>query len=94
MRYLVCILCSLAIHFPSFAGPPTNNKIKSPVVAIGLSVADPCLNSYYANMRICAGKVVQHVAEVSEKVQVINVSGEAVVGASDQLYTVRVIDFY
>lgn len=94
MRYLVCILCSLAIHLPSFAGPATHNKVKSPVVAIGLSVVDPCLNSYYANMRMCAGRVVQHVAEVSQKMQAISVNGEAVVDTSDQLYTVRVIDFY
>lgn len=94
MRYLVCLLCSLTMNIPSFAGPATSNKVKSPIVAIGLSVADPCHNSYYADMRMCAGKVVQRVAEVSEKFQPVSVNGEATVGVSDQLYTVRVIDFY
>lgn len=94
MRHLVCILCSLAMNVSSFAGPVTVSKVQSPVIAIGLSVADPCQNSYYASMRICAGQVVQHVAEVSQKVHFVSTDDEAVVGASDQLYTVRVIDFY
>ncbi|MFC7297480.1 hypothetical protein [Herminiimonas aquatilis] len=93
MRYLLCILCCLALN-PSFAAPPGKAKVNAPALTIGLSVADPCQNSYYANMRICAGQVVQHVAESSEKFQPVSVNGETVVEVSDQLYMVRVIDFY
>ena len=79
---------------PAFAAAPVKNKGSTPFVAVGLSVADPCQNSYYANMRMCAGQVVQHVSEVSEKLQPVSSTGETIVGSSDQSYTVRVIDFY
>lgn len=94
MRYLSCILAGLLFAHSCLAADTPRRTVQSPGIAVSLTVADPCLNSRHAEALRCQGRLVQHVAEVTEKLILRTMKGEPVADGSPQTYRVRVIDYY
>ena len=94
MRYFSCILVGLLLGSNCLAADNFHRSVRSPSIAVSLTVADPCLNSRHAEAHRCRGRFVQQVVETTQKLVLRTIHGEPVADGMSRTYRVRVIDFY
>lgn len=94
MRYLLCIIAVLT-SLPAFSADVVRRSVvKGPQIAIRLTVANPCLNSQYADLASCRGKLTQHVVETTQQLPLHTNTGEVVSGTPAASYLIRTTDYY
>lgn len=94
MRPLICLVGLLIASSALAVDVPARQGGKSPQIAVHLSVANPCLNSRYAEHATCNGKVTRNVVEKMQNVQMRSTTGEVLSNLAADPYMVRTIDFY
>jgi hypothetical protein len=92
MRTFLVIILGLTLS-SAINAQTVKRKTQAPSLAVQISIADPCANSYHANLALCAGRVLQKTVETTQKMELRTQFNEPIPG-TDVAYTVRTVDFY
>ncbi|WP_293780102.1 hypothetical protein [uncultured Oxalicibacterium sp.] len=87
-------LLTLSASTLATSAEPGEHTIQGPQIDVRLSVADPCLNSRYADLSACKERLTQRTSEKSELIQLHTDNGEVVHFSPGTSYIVRTTDFY